>query len=82
MRNGSEEVKVYVCLPTCATSRAVHLEVVTDLSTATFMLAFRQFVDHRLLPELMISDNATTYEAAADELKKLFSSEEVHTALN
>ena len=35
VRNGGEEVKAYVCLFTCATSRAVHLEVVTDLSTAT-----------------------------------------------
>ena len=81
VRSGSEEVKVYVCLFTCVTSRAVHLEVVIDLSTATFMLAFRQFVGRRLLPELMISDNATTYEAAADELENLFSSEELHTAL-
>ena len=45
------------------------------------MLAFRRFVGRRSLPELMISDNATTYEAAAGELKKLFSSEELHTAL-
>ena len=70
-----------MCLFTCATSRAVHLEVVTDLSTATFMLAFCRFVGRRSLPELMISDNATTYEAAVDELEKLFSSKEVHTAL-
>ena len=35
-----EETKVYTCSFTCAISRAVHLEVVTDLSTATFMLAF------------------------------------------
>lgn len=36
VRNNSEEIKVYVCLFTCATSRAIHLEIVTDLSTATF----------------------------------------------
>ena len=35
-----EEQKVYICLFTCATSRAVHLEVVADRSTATFLLAF------------------------------------------
>ena len=40
VRSSSEEIKVYVCLFTCATSRAVYLEVVTDPSTATFMLAF------------------------------------------
>ena len=44
VRSGNEETKVYLCLFTCATSRAVHLEVVTDLSTTTFMLAFRRFV--------------------------------------
>ena len=70
-----------MCLFTCATSRAVHLEVVTDLSTATFMLAFRRFVGRRSLPELMISDNASTCEAAAHELKHLLNSEEIHTAL-
>ena len=75
VRNRNKEVKVYVCLFMCATSRAVHWEVVTDLSTATFMLVFRWFVGCRSLPELMISDNATIYEAPADELKKLFSSE-------
>ena len=30
----------------------------------------------------MISDNASTYEAAADELKQLLNSEEVHAALS
>ena len=40
VKQNSEEVKVYLCLFTCATSRAVHLEVVTDLSTATFLFAF------------------------------------------
>ena len=35
------EGKVYICLFTCATSRVVHLEVVTDLSMTTFLLAFR-----------------------------------------
>ena len=36
-----EETKVYICLFTCAVTRAVHLEVVTDLTVDTFLLAFR-----------------------------------------
>lgn len=76
-----EETKVYICLFTCVASRAVHLEVVTDLSTTTFILAFHRIVGCRSLPELMISDNASTYEAVADELKQLLNSEEVHSAL-
>jgi len=79
VKRGNEEVKAYVCLFTCATSRAVHLEVVEDLSTETFLLAFRRFVSRRSLPQLMISDNATTYEAAATELKDLFTAEVIAT---
>ena len=67
-----EETKVYVCLFTCATSRAIHLEVVADLSTETFLLAFRRFAGHRSTPQLMISDNATIFQSAAEELKTLF----------
>ena len=50
VKQNNEEVKVYVCLFTCATSRAVHLEVVTDLTTATFLLAFHRFAAQRSLP--------------------------------
>ena len=40
VRQNQSEHKVYIYLFTCATSRAIHLEVVTDLSTYTFLLAF------------------------------------------
>ena len=43
------------------------------------LLAFHRFVGHRSLSHLMISDNATTYEAAASELKDLFTSEIIAT---
>ena len=56
-----DEVKVYICLFTCATTRAIHLEVVTDLSTETFLLAFRRFTSRKGLPQIVISDNASTY---------------------
>jgi len=81
VKQNSEEVKVYLCLFTCATSRAVHLEVVTDLSTTTFLLAFRRFTSRRSLPVVMMSDNASTYTSAADELTRLFTSEELNTVL-
>ena len=53
------ESKIYVCLFTCACTRAVHLEVVTDLSEETFVLAFHRFAARRSLPRLVISDNAS-----------------------
>ena len=71
----STEIKVYICLFICATSRAVHLEVVTDLTVETFLLAFRRFTSRRSVPKIVVSDNASTYLAAADELQRLLQSD-------
>ena len=59
---------------TCASIRAVHLEVVTDLKEDTFILAFSRFASRKSLPKVMISDNATRYIAAAKEMEKLTNS--------
>ena len=75
------EHKVYICLFTCATTRAVHLEVVTDLSTHTFLLAFRRFSSRKSLPQVVISDNGSTYLSAAEEIKSLLASKELKEAL-
>ena len=38
VKDGEGERKVYICLFTCAATRAVHLEVIVDLSVDTFLL--------------------------------------------
>ena len=40
---GEREVgrKYYICLFTCAATRAIHLELAKDLSAETFLLRFR-----------------------------------------
>ncbi|XP_065915698.1 uncharacterized protein [Dysidea avara] len=73
-RNQGGESKIYVCLFTCAVSRAVHLEIVMDLTVETFLQAFRRFSSHKSLPRHLISDNASTYMSAAEELQQLFNS--------
>ena len=70
-----------VCLFMCATTRAVHLEVVLDLTVDSFMLAFRKFTSRRSVPRTMMSDNASTYLAAADELQELLDSTSLKEAL-
>ena len=75
VRDSNTEAKVYVCLFTCTTTRAIHLEIITDLSVETFLLAFRRFASRRSLPEILVSDNASTYTAAAEELTKLLQSD-------
>ena len=78
--NGNEQ-KVYICLCTCATTRAVHLEVVLDLTLESFMLAFQKFTSCRSTPATVISDNTSTYLAAVEELTRLFQSSSLKTAL-
>ena len=80
-RDNNEETKVYICLFTCANTRAVHLEVVSDLSTDTFLLSFRRFASCKSLPRVMMSDNASTYTSAAEELSALLQSEDLATAM-
>jgi len=73
--HNSTEAKVYVCLFTCTTSQAICLEVVTDLSVKTFMLAFRRFTRHRSFPKIVVLHNVSTYMAVAEGLQWLLHSE-------
>ena len=64
-RTQGDVCKVWIALFSCATTRAVHLEIVTGLSVDEFLLAFRRFVSRRARPRRMISDNAPTFRVAA-----------------
>jgi len=64
--------KVYVCLFTCATTRAVHLELAIDLTAETFLRVFRRFVARRSCPRLLISDNGTNFQSSAAYLQQFF----------
>ena len=57
--------KVYVCLFTCASTRALHLEIVRDMSIGAFLQAFRRFCGRRGVPSVSISDNAKTFQAGS-----------------
>ena len=72
--HAGNETKAYICLFTCASTRAIHLELVPDLSEYSFMLAFRGFCSRQSVPKKMISDNGTTFQAASNTIHKLFQS--------
>ncbi len=73
--------KAYVCLWTCASTRAIHLELVPNLSVPTFLQAFRRFSARRGLPTRLLSDNAKTFKGAAQEVKKIVRSKEIQQHL-
>ena len=78
----SDMRKVYICLFTYATSRAIHLELVNDLTADTFLRCFRRFVSRRGIPSLIVTDNAKTFKNAAKRLVALFELQEVVEFMN
>ena len=65
-------VKAYICLFVCLATKAVHLELVADLSTSAFLAAFRRFTARRGCPSEIFSDNGTNFIGANRELKELY----------
>ena len=73
--------KAYIALFSCCVTRAVHLELVEDLSTGTFRRCLRRFIAKRGMPVLIVSDNAKTFQETEKALKKLFDYPEVKADL-
>jgi hypothetical protein len=69
---GSETHKAYITLFTCATTRAIHLELCTDMSTNKFLMALQRFVGRCGIPHTIYTDNARTFHAANFELSALW----------
>lgn len=58
--------KAWICLFTCFVTRAVHLDIVLDISTEkTFIRCLKRFAAQRGLPVQFISDNGKTFQAAS-----------------
>lgn len=68
---GSKQSKCYLCLFVCFATKAVHLEIVSDLTTEGFLLSFRRFVARRGKPLHVYSDNGTNFVGAKTELERL-----------
>lgn len=70
---------MWIALYTCCVTRAIHLELVPDMSAPTFIRSFKRFSSRRGFPSLMLSDNGKTFEAAAKLILSVVSSPEVQT---
>ncbi|XP_055842658.1 uncharacterized protein LOC129909610 [Episyrphus balteatus] len=70
--------KAYICLFVCMATKAIHLELVSDLTSEAFLAAFRRFVSRRGLCSNVYSDNGTNFQGARrclNEMHKLVLSE-------
>lgn len=71
---GFRTEKGYVALFVCLSTRAIHLEFVSDLSTVAFLAAFRRFVARRGRCGELMSDNATNFVGARRQLGDILQS--------
>ncbi|CAI6349887.1 unnamed protein product [Macrosiphum euphorbiae] len=70
----SRTYKAYIAVFVCMSVKAVHLELVSDLSTPAFLAAFDRFVARRGLPTTVYSDCGTNFVGADRQLRQLINS--------
>ena len=61
----TKQTKTYALLFTCSITLAVHLELLSNQTTLEFIKAFKKLIARRGSPNIVYSDNAKTYVAAA-----------------
>lgn len=66
-----QKAKVWIVLFTCAVYRAIHLELVTNLSTEGFIQSLRRFIARRGRPTTIYTDNGTNFRGTNNILKNL-----------
>ncbi|XP_075150652.1 uncharacterized protein LOC142224750 [Haematobia irritans] len=64
--------KGYTCVFICFSTKAIHLEATSELSTSAFLAAFSRFVSRRGCPLHLYSDNGTNFVGASRKLAKEF----------
>ncbi|CAK1584895.1 unnamed protein product [Parnassius mnemosyne] len=67
---GCKIVKVYIAIFICFATKSIHLELVGDLTSNTFILALRRFMSRRGKPLNIYSDNGTSFVGAYNDISK------------
>lgn len=67
---GIKTTRGYIAVFVCFATKAIHLELVSDLSTPAFLAAFKRMCARRGTPKHMYSDNGTNFVGASRLLKK------------
>lgn len=64
--------KSWIAIFVCMKTRAIHIDLVTDLTSASFIAFFEQFLARRGRCERMFSDNGTSFIGAEKEIARAY----------
>ena len=65
----------------CSLTRAVHLDLVKSLTTQEFILSLKRLIARRGRPEIIYSDKAATFKAAARWIQQVRKDEKLNDLL-
>ncbi|GFT57732.1 integrase catalytic domain-containing protein [Trichonephila clavipes] len=65
------EIKVYVCIFICLVTKAIHLEIISDLTSQALNAALKRFISRRGKCHKIFSDNGTNMLGANRDIKAL-----------
>ncbi|XP_055589945.1 uncharacterized protein LOC129742126 [Uranotaenia lowii] len=63
--------KAYICIFVCFVTKAVHIELVSNLASSGFLATFRRFVGRRGPPAHVYSDNGRNFLGVKNELEAI-----------
>lgn len=66
--------KAYVVMFICFLTKAIHIELASDMTTNTFLGCLKRFISRRNKPTKIYCDNASYYRGANNVLKELYES--------
>ena len=67
----AHSLKTYACIYICFSTKTVHLELVSDLTSAAFLASFCRFTGRQGCPAVVYSDNGTNFKGSWGELKQM-----------
>ncbi|XP_018357683.1 PREDICTED: uncharacterized protein LOC108757679 [Trachymyrmex cornetzi] len=76
IRRNSKKYKTYVAVFICMSVKAVHIELVEDLSADSFIAATKRFIARRGKVANLYSDNGINFVGAEHELRQVFETNE------
>ena len=68
-----ETEKRWICLFTCLSTRALHLEVVFHCDTTSIIRALERFISRRGTPQVLLSDNQSSFLTSSKLLGQVWS---------